>query len=85
MKRVTVSLPDELAAALENEARMHRISKSQYARECVEEHFQRLRDIRVRVPFYSLTRSGHTDTSERFDEILAEIMEARFKRKMGRD
>lgn len=36
MKRTTISLPDDLAAALEREARRRRVPVSQVAREAIE-------------------------------------------------
>ncbi len=38
MKRTTISLPDDLAAALEREAARRRVPVSQFVREALEDH-----------------------------------------------
>jgi ribbon-helix-helix CopG family protein len=74
MKRITISLPEDLAAALERESRREGTSVSEIARKAIE---ARLRPFPVvdgkrQIPFIGIGRSGHTDISERIDEILAE-------------
>lgn len=68
MKRTTISLPDELAAALAREARRRRLPVSQIVREGVEAHLGR-RGTR-RIPFAAIGHSGHRDTSMNVDAIL---------------
>lgn len=68
MKRTTISLPDDLAAALEREAGRRRVSVSQVAREAIEARLgwdQEERDI----PFIGLFDSGqrHGSLSEYID------------------
>jgi hypothetical protein len=72
MRRTTLSLPDELVAALKREARRRDTSVSEVAREALIDHFG-LADTGPRtLPFVALGRSGYHDTSERIDEILDE-------------
>ena len=71
MKRTTVSLPDDLALVAAREARRRGVSLSEVTRQALTEHLRLVPDERRRMPFGKLGRSGHTDTSERVDEILA--------------
>lgn len=74
MKRITISLPDELAARVEREARRDRASISEVVRRSLTAQFgPPSQDGKRHVPFAGLFASGHTDTAERHDEILAEI------------
>lgn len=74
MKRITISLPDDLAAELEREAHRERKSVSEIVRKAIESRKRLLPivDGKRVVPFAGLGRSGRTDLSERVDEILAE-------------
>lgn len=70
MKRTTISLPDDMAQALDREARRQGTSVSAVAREALAERL-RLRAGQVRdLPFAALGRSGTRDTARRADEIL---------------
>lgn len=70
MKRITISMPDELAAAVEREARRCRKSVSEIAREALESKLG-LEDKRPReLPFANLGRSGYTTTARDAEEIL---------------
>ena len=69
MKRTTVTLPDELAGAVEREARRRRTSVSQIVREGLEAHLGRSAGAR-RISFAAVGRSGTRDTARRVDEIL---------------
>jgi predicted transcriptional regulator len=71
MKRTTISLPDELATALQREARRRRVSVSEVARQALSEHLG-LDGRKRHLPFVALGRSGYSDTAERMEEILAE-------------
>lgn len=74
MKRITVSLPENLAAALKRESERRQVSVSEIAREAFEARLARppiVNGKRV-VPFAGIGRSGRTNLSERVDEILAE-------------
>jgi hypothetical protein len=74
MKRITISLPDELAAALERESRREGASVSQIARQAIEAKLRRLPivDGKRIIPFAGLGHSGRTDISRRIEEILEE-------------
>ncbi|HXF71890.1 MAG TPA: ribbon-helix-helix protein, CopG family [Actinomycetota bacterium] len=67
MRRVTVALPDELAARLEEVARLNRSSISAVVRRALEVHLglggRRLIGAKA-------GRSGHRDTARRIEEIL---------------
>jgi metal-responsive CopG/Arc/MetJ family transcriptional regulator len=71
MKRTTISLPDDLAAALEREAARRRIPVSQVAREAIEARLGRSTGERRRLPFASLGRSGQITTSLDVEDILS--------------
>jgi predicted transcriptional regulator len=67
MKRTTISLPDDLAAALEREAGRRRVPVSQVAREAIED---RLGRGPRRLPFVALGRSGYQSTARDVEAIL---------------
>ena len=66
MKRTTVKLPDDLDARLRHEAARRGMSISELTREAVERHLGGRRLLAA-----GAGRSGHTDISERIEEILA--------------
>jgi hypothetical protein len=68
MKRITISLPDNVGAAVEREAHRRRISVSQVIRERLEAPADA--DSRRHIPFAALGRSGRSDTSRTVDTIL---------------
>ncbi len=70
MKRTTIALPDELAAALEREARRRRVSASHIAREALAAHLG-LGERRRHLPFAALGASGHRTTARDLEDILA--------------
>jgi predicted transcriptional regulator len=70
MKRTTISLPDDLAAALEREAARRRISVSRLAREAIEARLGHGKTGRREIPLAALGRSGHRTTARDIDEIL---------------
>ena len=71
MKRITISVPDELAALLAREARRAHLPVSQIAREALDLRLGKPSSGKRQVPFAALGRSGYTDTSENIDTILA--------------
>jgi predicted transcriptional regulator len=76
MKRTTISLPDDMAKALDREARRRGTSVSAIAREALADRLH-LRAGEVReLPFVALGRSGRHDTARRAEEILAEEWDA---------
>ncbi len=71
MHRTTISMPDDVSSGLEREARRRRIPVSQVAREAIEAHLGRTGGERRKIRFAALGRSGHRDTAQTLDEILA--------------
>ena len=71
MQRTTISLPDEVAAGLEREARRRHVPVSQLAREAIEAYLGRVSSGRS-LSFIALGRSGHNDTARNTEAILAE-------------
>jgi len=72
MKRITISLPDELATVLQREARRRRVSVSEVVRKALGSHFGLVDDRPRHLPFVGIGRSGQPDIAERIEEILAE-------------
>ena len=71
MKRTTVSLPDELAAALAREARRRDRSASDITREALEKHLGLTGEHPRDLPFAAVGRSGHRHTGRDMEELLA--------------
>jgi predicted transcriptional regulator len=69
MTRITISLPEELAVAVQREAARRRTSVSQVAREALEVRLGRTEGPRP-LPFAALGRSGHHTTARDIDAIL---------------
>jgi hypothetical protein len=69
MKRTTISLPDDLAAAVDREASRRRVPVSQVVREALAAKLGRAPGTR-RLPFASLGRSGHRTTARDIESIL---------------
>lgn len=72
MKRITVSLPTQLANLLDIERRHRDQSASAIVREALEAHLHVSRGKAKRLPFIGIGDSGIEDTSERIDEFLRE-------------
>lgn len=72
MKRTTISLPDDLAAALEREARRRAVPASAIARDALAGYLG-LGDVadRRRLPFAALGGSGHRTTARDMEDLLA--------------
>jgi hypothetical protein len=68
MKRTTISLPDDLFAAVDREARRRRVPVSQVAREALGAHLGR--SATRSLPFAALGRSGHHTTARDAESIL---------------
>ncbi len=71
MKRTTITLPDELANALDREARRRSVPASAVAREALSQHLgvgsageQR------KLPFAALGRSGYSNTAGELEDLL---------------
>jgi Arc/MetJ-type ribon-helix-helix transcriptional regulator len=69
MRRTTISLPDDLAQAVEREAGRRRTSVSEIVRTALTAHLHL--DQPRRLPFESLGSSGHRHTARDIEEILA--------------
>lgn len=70
MRRTTISLPDDLAAALEREAARRRVPVSQVAREAIEARLGWSHDGPRDLPFVGVGRSGTGTTARDAEEIL---------------
>jgi predicted transcriptional regulator len=69
VKRTTVKLPDELDARLRHEAQRRKTTASELTREAIEAHLGGRQGKRPLMAAGS-GRSGHSDISERIEEIL---------------
>ena len=72
MRRTTISLPEDVAAGLEREARRRRVPVSQVAREAIEARLGRPSGERRSIPFAGIGHSGHRSTARDIDRILEE-------------
>jgi metal-responsive CopG/Arc/MetJ family transcriptional regulator len=72
MKRITISLPEELANALAREARRRAVPASAIARDALSSYLG-LADAseRRQLPFAAVGRSGHRTTARDMKELLA--------------
>jgi hypothetical protein len=70
MKRITLVIPDDLNALIQQERRRRDVSAATVIREALEGYFHGGGPPK-RLSFIGLGASGFTDTSERVDEILA--------------
>ena len=71
MKRITIVVPDELNALLQQERRRRNVSLAEVVRTALEAYLLEPNTSR-QLPFATLVRSGRRDISERVEEILAE-------------
>jgi len=71
MRRITIMVPDELNALVQQERRRRDVSAATDIRDALEAYF-RMNDHSKRLSFIVISASSFTDTSERFDEIPAE-------------
>jgi hypothetical protein len=72
MKRTTISLPDEVAAALEREARRRRVAVSQVAREAIEARLGGATEGARHVSFIGMAESrDRALPAANLDELLA--------------
>jgi predicted transcriptional regulator len=73
MRRTTISLPDELAEALEREARRRSRPASAIARDALSEYLGIGRPgERRELPFAAIGRSGQNTTGRDMEELLEE-------------
>ena len=72
MKRTTISLPDDLADALEREARRRAVPASAIARDALTDYLGLGTAFdRRAIPFAGVGRSGHQTTARDMEELLA--------------
>lgn len=81
MKRTTVSLPDDLAWRLEQEAKQHETSASEIVRQALTRHFGIAPDAPRRLPFASL---GHYEGRYRARD-MEQILEDEWRSHRTRD
>lgn len=70
MKRTTLNLSDDVAAALEREAQRRNVSMSAIARDVLAQHFGLTGDGPRHIPFAALGASGQRTTARDHEEIL---------------
>ena len=71
MRRTTISLPDELADALEREARRRSLPASAIARDALSDYLGIGRPgERRELPFAALGDSGHSTTGRDMEDLL---------------
>ena len=70
MKRTTISLPEDLAQALEREASRRRTSVSEVVRGALVEQLGLNRPRQI--PFAGIANSGHGNLASDMEQILAE-------------
>jgi hypothetical protein len=71
MKRITIGLSEDVAAALEREAKRNGVSMSDVVREALCARLGLTTEGKRHIPFAGIGRSGYTNTAPDFDEILA--------------
>jgi Arc/MetJ-type ribon-helix-helix transcriptional regulator len=76
MKRVSITLPDDMAQALDREARRQGTSASAVVREALAMRLRLCGDQVRSLPFAALGRSGVRDTGRRVDAILGAELDA---------
>ena len=87
MKRTTISLPDDLASALEREARRRRVPVSQVAREAIEARLGWDTQEPREIPFAGIFSSDEGNLSEYVDsdEFKKEYADWIYADAFGRD
>jgi len=81
MQRITISLPDDVAAALVREARRREISASRLTRGALAEHLGLSEDEPRPVPIAALGRSGQKSTGRDMEQLLAQERNERPRRR----
>lgn len=71
MKRVTTSLPEEMAQALVREARRRNVSASAIARDALARHLGMTGDEPRELPFAAVGRSGQRNTAREMERLTA--------------
>jgi hypothetical protein len=70
MKRTTVSLPDDVAAALAREARRRNVSASAITRDALAKHLKIAPGTPRDLPFASVGRSGRRRTARDMERLI---------------
>jgi Arc/MetJ-type ribon-helix-helix transcriptional regulator len=70
MKRTTVSLPDELARALDREAQRRRTSASEVTREALAQHLGMSEDGPRELAFAAVGHSGQQTVARDMERLL---------------
>ena len=70
MKRTTISLPDDLAQALDREARRRHASASEVTRTALAQHLGLVQGKPRELAFANLGHSGHHTTARDMEELL---------------
>jgi Arc/MetJ-type ribon-helix-helix transcriptional regulator len=84
MRRITISLPDDVAGIVQRDARRRHTSVSDVVRAALTSYLRL--DQPRNLPFANLYRSGRTNDAERVEEILAaEWADAIYRDAFNRD
>jgi predicted transcriptional regulator len=70
MRRTTISLPDDLAQALEREAQRRHASASEVARTALAQHLGLTQDEPRELAFADVGRSGHRATAKEMEQLI---------------
>ena len=70
MKRTSISLPDDLAQALDREAQRRRASVSEVARAALAQHLGLIEGRPRELAVADLGRSGHRTTAQDLEQLL---------------
>jgi predicted transcriptional regulator len=70
MRRTTVSLPDDLAQALDREARRRHASVSEVTRTALAQHLGPVQSESRELAFADLGHSGHRPTARDMERLL---------------
>ena len=70
MKRTSISLPDDVAQALDREAQRQRSTVSEIARTAIANHLGLIEGEPRKLAFASVGRSGHRTTARDMEELL---------------
>jgi predicted transcriptional regulator len=70
MKRTSLSLPDDLAQALDREAQRRHSTVSEVARTAIAAHLGLIDGGPRKLAFASVGRSGHRTTARDMEELL---------------
>jgi Arc/MetJ-type ribon-helix-helix transcriptional regulator len=70
MRRTTISLPDDLAQALDREAHRRHTSASEVTRTALTQHLGLAQSEPRELAFADLGRSGHRSTARDMEQLL---------------